>query len=115
MISFLSHCLPRAETISKEACISGEGPGCAAAAEESPYIKGLLEKSKANKAKRDKDLLEKYWAEGYGTYFSYGFNKELIKDDDGKWKLQQPNDMRSQIERRIAEAIVGKKAPAESP
>lgn len=92
-------------TISAEQCISGEGPGCEAAAAESPVIRELLEKSRTNRAKNEKKMLEDYWARGYGDYFSYGYNKNLVHGEDGKWSLEEPNDLRSQVERKIIEAI----------
>lgn len=87
--------------------MSGVGPGCEAAAAENKVIKQLLEKSRANKEKNDKAILEEYWARGYKPFFSYGYNKDLVKDDDGKWRLQEPNDLRSRIERKIIETIRG--------
>lgn len=68
-------------------------------------IRELLEKSRANRAKHEKQTLEEYWARGYGGYFSYGYNKDLVHGEDGKWSLQEPNDLRSQVERKIIEAI----------
>lgn len=77
-------------------------------AEESPVIRELLEKTRANREKNDKETLEKYWARGYGDYFSFGLNKELVKDDDGKWSLKEPDDVFGAVQRRIL-ALAGKK------
>lgn len=84
------------------------GPGCEAAAAENAVVKQLLEKSRANKEKNDKAVLEEYWARGYSPYFSYGYKKDLVKGEDGKWKLQEQNDLRTRFERKIIEIIRGK-------
>lgn len=95
----------RSAVISAEQCIGGEGPGCEAAASESPIVRELLEKSRANRARHDKETLEEYWARGYGDYFSFGYNKELVKGEDGKWSLETPNDLRTQMENRLIDMI----------
>lgn len=73
-------------------------------------IRELLEKSKVNKEKNDREVLEKYWAQGYGDYFSFGYNKTLKKAEDGKWILTDPDDLIAATGRRIL-GLAGKKAP----
>lgn len=76
-----------------DVCVAGEGPGCAAAAAESPLVRDLLEKSRVNKTKNETAARERYWKEGYGSYFSFGSNKVLEKDSaTGAWSLQEPDD-----------------------
>ncbi len=58
-----------------------------------PYIRELQERSRKNKEKNEKELLERYWTESYGSYFSFGYNKELKKDPEtGEWALVTPDD-----------------------
>lgn len=78
--------------LSKPECVLGEGPGCAANASESEFIAKLLEKSRANREETQRKLRDKYWQQGYGDYFSFGYNKKLVQDKDGKWSLQDPDD-----------------------
>lgn len=86
-------------------CVQGEGPGCAANAEENELVGKLLEKSRANREKNDRELLEKYWKQGYGDYFSFGFNKDLIKGEDGKWRLQDPDDPFTAAAKQIQDMV----------
>lgn len=79
--------------MSKPECTQGEGPGCEANGGENKYIEGLLKKSRDNREKNDQQTLEKYWKQGYGDYFSFGYNKKLVKEADGKWSLQDPDDL----------------------
>lgn len=73
--------------------MSGEGPGCAERVDDNPLIRELQERSRQNKEKNDKAALEKYWSEGYGGYFSFGYGRELRKDPDtGEWSLVRPDD-----------------------
>lgn len=51
-----------AGVISVEQCFSGTGPGCDAA-DASPIVKELIAKSKENKEKNEREMLEKYWDE----------------------------------------------------
>lgn len=57
-------------------------------------------------------MLEKYWERGYRDYFSFGYNKELVKGSDGKWSLKDPDDIVSQAARRLASSIA--KTPSEN-
>lgn len=70
-------------------CINGEGPGCDASAAEAPIIKELLERSRQNHEKHDKARLEKYWEDGYKSYFSFGYDKELKRNEDGTYSLER--------------------------
>jgi hypothetical protein len=79
-----------AAVISAPECFNGSGPGCDA--EQSPLVRGLLENSRANKEKNARDTLEKYWEEGYKSYFGFE-GKELAKQDDGTYKLERPKSM----------------------
>lgn len=81
--------------------MKGEGPGCDVNGAESPVIRELLEKSRANKAKNDKEALENYWKQGYGDYFSFGYNRDLVKGEDGKWRLEKPKDLFTSIQERM--------------
>lgn len=94
--------------LSKPECVQGEGPGCEANASENKYISKLLEKSKANREQTQKELLEKYWQQGYGDYFSFGYNKKLVKDADGKWSLQDPDNLFSNAQKRLKNMAPGK-------
>lgn len=47
--------------------------------------------------------------QGYSDYFDFGFRKKLTKSEDGTWSLEDPDDLQSQIERRIIESIRAKK------
>lgn len=87
--------------VSQELCIAGEGPGCDKAAEENPLIRSLQEKSMRNKEKNQRETLERYWKEGYGGYFSFGFDKVLKRDSKGAWYLGDPEDIFGQVRRRI--------------
>ncbi|CAN8072849.1 unnamed protein product [Agarophyton chilense] len=105
LISVLSINATQAEIISKPLCYKGDGPGCEATAQDSELVRDLLEKSKRNREKNDKQVLEKYWRQGYGDYFSFGFNKELVKDEDGKWSLVDPKGFSTEVKRRL-EALI---------
>lgn len=87
--------------LSKGLCVSGEGPGCAERTEDNPLIRDLQEKSRANKDKHEQATRDRYWSEGYGSYFSYGFGRELRKDlTTGEWSLVRPDDeMAKAVER----------------
>lgn len=58
-----------AAVINAPECFNGSGPGCDT--EQSPLIRDLMEKSRTNKEKNERATLEKYWDEGYGSYFSF--------------------------------------------
>lgn len=90
-----------AAIISSPECFNGAGPGCASNSTENKLIERLLEKSLANKSKVEQELQEKYWQEGYGSYFSFGFNKKLIRGDDGKWTLEEPDDFVASLVKRF--------------
>lgn len=87
-------------------CVKGEGSGCEANASESPLVRKLLEKSRANRERNDQETLEKYWKQGYGDYFAYG-NKKLVKNRDGTWALEEPDDLILEIGKRIAAMAKG--------
>lgn len=73
--------------------MAGEGAGCDAAAGDNPLIRELQERSKRNKTRNDEAVRERYWREGYGSYFSFGYNRALAKDPDtGKWSLKELDD-----------------------
>lgn len=75
-----------AGVISAGECFNGAGPGCAAQQEESALVRDLIEKSRANKEKNERAILEKYWDSGYGSYFNFD-GKELTKNADGSYTL----------------------------
>jgi chromosome condensin MukBEF MukE localization factor len=79
--------------ISAPECFGGYGPGCDAAASEAPIVKELLERSRANKEKNERETLETYWQNGYKSYFSFGYDRELIRADDGTYYLKRPESM----------------------
>lgn len=68
-------------------CYNGSGPGCAA--EESPLIQEMLERSKANKEANLQATKERYWQTGYKSYFSF-YDRDLVKQEDGTYALERP-------------------------
>lgn len=67
--------------------------GCADVAEENPLVKRLQEQSRKNKDTNEQAMREKYWREGYNSYFSFGYNQQLQKDEaTGKWSLVTPEN-----------------------
>jgi len=85
-------------------CRAGEGPGCASANENNPFIRELQERSRKNKTKNEEATRDRYWQEGYGSYFKFSLGKELVKDPDtGEWSLAKPDDG---ISRAIREAKI---------
>lgn len=79
--------------ISSAPCVAGEGAGCADVAEENPLVKRLQEQSRKNKDTNEQAMREKYWREGYNSYFSFGYNQQLQKDEaTGKWSLVTPEN-----------------------
>lgn len=105
----LSTSATHAEIISSPECFNGTGPGCAGAGEGNKLIEKLLEKSRANKERMEEELRNKYWKEGYGSYFSFGFNKELKQGSDGTWSLEQPDDFVSKFAQRFKKSDNGAK------
>lgn len=91
--------------IQQPPCYKGDGPGCEASASENALIHKLLEQSRAKREQNDNTMLEKYWKQGYGDYFSYGFNKQLVRDQHGKWSLVDPDDVPSRVQRRIEQLM----------
>ncbi|PXF49335.1 hypothetical protein BWQ96_00909 [Gracilariopsis chorda] len=94
-----------AAIIQQPPCYKGDGPGCEASASENALIHKLLEQSRAKREQNDNTMLEKYWKQGYGDYFSYGFNKQLVRDQHGKWSLVDPDDVPSRVQRRIEQLM----------
>lgn len=77
--------------VSAPICNAGVGEGCEAAGENA-LIRQLQERSKANRAKNEAAVREKYWKEGYGSYFEFS-NKSLVQNPQtGQWSLEPPND-----------------------
>lgn len=79
--------------VSAPECYNGVGPGCDAAAEEAPIIRELLERSRANKAENERKTLETYWDKGFKSYFSFGYDKDLVKKEDGTYTLKRPESL----------------------
>lgn len=89
----LATSLPSLAAISSAPCVAGEGAGCAEVAEENPLVKRLQEQSRKNKDVNDQAMLEQYWKKGYNSYFSFGYNQQLQKDEaTGKWSLVTPDN-----------------------
>ncbi|OSX68568.1 hypothetical protein BU14_2566s0001 [Porphyra umbilicalis] len=89
---------PSLAAISQAPCVAGEGPGCADAAEDNPLVKRLQENSRKNKEANNQAMLEKYWREGYNSYFSFGYNQTLQKDEaTGNWSLVSPENPLAKI------------------
>lgn len=83
----------------------GQGPGCAAnGAAGGPLVSRLLEQSSDHKEATSRELRDKYWQEGYGSYFSYG-NKRLAHNPDGTWSLEEPEGFEADIARKLKSAL----------
>ncbi|GAB0490212.1 hypothetical protein MMPV_009980 [Pyropia vietnamensis] len=92
-VVLLATSLPSLAAISSAPCVAGEGAGCVDMAEENPLVKRLQEQSRKNKDVNNKEMLEKYWRKGYDSYFSFGYNQKLQKDEaSGKWSLVSPEN-----------------------
>jgi len=77
--------------IVKPTCVMGEGLGCDELSEGNPLIMKLQQRSKENKEKTLAELQDK-WYQGYKDYFSFGYSKELVKTEGGKWELRDPEN-----------------------
>lgn len=86
-------------------CFQGQGPGCDANASDNGVVGKLLQKSRENRDKNNQETLEKYWKQGYGDYFSFGYNKELVKGPDGKWFLRDPENPFSAAQKRLKDLV----------
>lgn len=79
--------------INEQACIAGSGAGCNAATEGNELIRSLQAKSHENREKNEAAVKDRYWKEGYGSYFKFATGKELRKDPEtGEWSLVRPDD-----------------------
>lgn len=103
-----------AEIVTSPQCFQGEGPGCDTNTSDNGYVAKLLQKSRENRDKNNQETLEKYWKQGYGDYFSFGYSKELVKGPDGKWFLRDPDNPLIAAQKRLKDLVPDKSSGDES-
>mmetsp|Transcript_12795 Transcript_12795/g.39300 ORF Transcript_12795/g.39300 Transcript_12795/m.39300 type:complete len:155 (-) Transcript_12795:246-710(-) len=88
-------------------CDNGVGPGCEQLSEGNKYILELQRKTAEKREQRAREALENYWQKGYSDYFKAGYNKDLVRKEDGTWELRAIETPES----KAIKALFGKKEP----